>query len=62
MHQCRGCTELEGGDCESGVCFVLMEAVKGKLGFQAERADSVKERRTPCRIVEEGMRCLSGDR
>lgn len=43
-------------------CFVLMEAVKGKLGFQEERADSVKERRTPLRIVEEGVRCLSGDR
>lgn len=42
---------VRGGNCRSGVC--LMEAVKGKLGFQAERADSVKERRTPCRIVEE---------
>ena len=33
---------------------------------ERERRESlqttVKERRTPCRIVEEGMRCLSGDR
>lgn len=34
------------GEVTVSQVFVLMEAVKGKLGFQAERADLVKERRT----------------
>lgn len=46
MHPSFGFAEFEGHSCESGAfCFVLMEAVKSELGFQAERAELVRGER-----------------